>query len=88
MEDCLSVAYQSADDNNLEYAYFGVYDGHGGAEAANFARENLMDTIVKQKLFWSENDNDVLRAIREGFIATHHAMWKDQGNYCVKIKNL
>lgn len=79
MEDFFSVAYQqSEDEKDLEYAFFGIYDGHGGSEAATFAKENLMNEIVSQKLFWSDLDQDVLRAIREGYIATHYAMWKEQ----------
>lgn len=53
--------------------------GHGGAEAATFAKEHLINLIVNQKLFWSNDDRDVLRAIREGYIATHYAMWREQG---------
>jgi protein phosphatase 1D len=80
MEDIFSVAYQSsADEKDLEYAFFGIFDGHGGREAAQFAKEHLMDFIVKQKNFWSERDEDVLRAITDGFLATHNAMWSVVG---------
>ncbi|ETN61344.1 protein phosphatase 2c [Anopheles darlingi] len=81
-EDFFSVAYQQTEnDQNLEYAFFGIYDGHGGAEASLFAKEHLMNTIVSQKLFWSENDTDVLKSIREGYIQTHHAMWREQDKW-------
>jgi len=80
MEDQFSVAYQESPiTHELEYAFFGIYDGHGGPEAALFAKEHLMLEIVKQKQFWSDQDEDVLRAIREGYIATHFAMWREQG---------
>lgn len=80
MEDQFSVAYQESPlTHELEYAFFGIYDGHGGTEAALFAKEHLMLEIVKQKQFWSDNDEDVLRAIREGYIGTHFAMWREQG---------
>lgn len=91
MEDMFSVAYQeSNDEKNLEYAFFGIYDGHGGHEAASYAREHLMTTIVNQKLFWSDCDEDILKSIREGYIQTHYAMWKIQGKYfffcwCFKV---
>ncbi|KAH8387169.1 hypothetical protein KR093_005229, partial [Drosophila rubida] len=79
MEDQFSVAYQESPlTHELEYAFFGIYDGHGGTEAALFAKEHLMLEIVKQKQFWSDNDEDVLRAIREGYIGTHFAMWREQ----------
>lgn len=80
MEDYFSVAYQQSENaKDLEYAFIGIYDGHGGAEAAKFAKEHLMMKIINQRLFWSDNDHDVLRAIREGYIATHYAMWREQG---------
>lgn len=79
MEDFFSVAYQQTEDEkDLEYAFFGIFDGHGGAEAAAFAKEHLMETIIKHKNFWSDNDEDVLRAIKDGYIATHYAMWREQ----------
>ncbi|XP_059619618.1 uncharacterized protein LOC132263710 [Phlebotomus argentipes] len=79
MEDFFSVAYQqSEDEKDLEYAFFGIYDGHGGCEAATYAKEHLMNEIVNQKLFWSENDSDILKAIREGYHATHNKMWREQ----------
>ncbi|XP_050331669.1 uncharacterized protein LOC126760233 [Bactrocera neohumeralis] len=82
MEDYFSVAYQQSENaKDLEYAFIGIYDGHGGAEAATFAKEHLMMQIINQKAFWSESDHDVLRAIREGYIATHYAMWRDQENW-------
>nr|XP_012138882.1 PREDICTED: uncharacterized protein LOC100877954 isoform X1 [Megachile rotundata] len=78
MEDMFSVAFQSTpDDKDLEYAFFGIFDGHGGGEAATFAKEHLMNDIVKQKNFWSERDEDVLRAIRDGYVNTHYAMWRE-----------
>ncbi|KAK4878443.1 hypothetical protein RN001_010949 [Aquatica leii] len=82
MEDFFSVAYQQTEDErDLEYAFFGIYDGHGGAEAAAYAKEHLMELIVRQKNFWSDNDEDVLKAIKEGYIATHYAMWKEQAKW-------
>ncbi|XP_076652960.1 protein phosphatase 2C isoform X2 [Halictus rubicundus] len=78
MEDMFSVAFQSTpDDKDLEYAFFGIFDGHGGGEAASYAKEHLMNVIVKQKNFWSDRDEDVLRAIRDGYVSTHYAMWRE-----------
>ncbi|XP_041668001.1 protein phosphatase 1D-like [Cheilinus undulatus] len=57
-------------------AFFAVFDGHGGREAAQFAREYLWEFMKKQRGFWSECDREVCAAIRKGFIACHHAMWK------------
>lgn len=85
MEDKFSVAYQQTVDlKDLEYAFFGIFDGHGGPQAASYAKEHLLDSIVNQRNFWSNDDDEILRAIREGYLATHYAMWKDIG----KILNL
>lgn len=69
---------QTEDEKDLEYAFFGIFDGHGGVEAAGYAKEHLMETIIKHKNFWSDDDEEVLRAIKDGFIATHYAMWREQ----------
>lgn len=80
MEDKFSVAYQQTEDErDLEYAYFGIFDGHGGSEAAAYAKDHLMEAIVRQKHFWSDDDADVLRAIRNGYMMTHMNMWKELG---------
>jgi len=82
MEDVFSVAYQQTEDEmDLEYAFFGIFDGHGGKEAAIFAKEHLMDNITKQQNFWSDDDDLVLKAIREGFLMTQQAMWADLENW-------
>ena len=45
-----NLAYQQTEDEkDLEYAFFGIFDGHGGREAALFAKEHLMDAITKNK---------------------------------------
>ncbi|XP_053130486.1 protein phosphatase 1D [Hemicordylus capensis] len=57
-------------------AFFAVCDGHGGREAAHFARENLWGFIKKQKGFRSHEPGAVCAALRKGFVACHRAMWK------------
>uniref|UniRef100_U3ERP4 Protein phosphatase 1D n=3 Tax=Micrurus TaxID=8634 RepID=U3ERP4_MICFL len=57
-------------------AFFAVCDGHGGREAAHFARENLWPFIKKQKGFRSAEPAAVCAALRKGFLACHRAMWK------------
>ncbi|XP_018424044.1 PREDICTED: protein phosphatase 1D [Nanorana parkeri] len=57
-------------------AFFSVFDGHGGREAAHFARDHLWGFIRKQKGFMSRDPEEVCAAIRKGFVACHHAMWK------------
>ena len=48
MEDDFGVAYQqTSDEKDLEYAFFGIFDGHGGKEAALFAKVNLIFDIFQ-----------------------------------------
>eukprot|EP00050_Salpingoeca_kvevrii_P005779 m.285592 g.285592 ORF g.285592 m.285592 type:complete len:399 (+) comp11412_c0_seq1:265-1461(+) len=49
-----------------DQAFFGVYDGHGGAEAAKFTQANLHLTIAKQDSF----KDSPLDAMRAGFLET------------------
>jgi len=82
MEDVFSVAYQQSEDGEeLEYAFIGIFDGHGGKDAALFAKEKLMDNISKSPNFWSESDDLILKAIREGFIKTQKEMQADLVNW-------
>ncbi|XP_040036289.2 protein phosphatase 1D [Gasterosteus aculeatus] len=67
---------QSSPGARRSVAFLAVFDGHGGREAAQFAREYLWEFMKKQRGFWSDCDLEVCAAIRKGFIACHHAMWK------------
>lgn len=72
MEDFKRVQF----DRDPEQAFFAVFDGHGGRDAAHFAREHLWDMIKGQKGFYSGETSRVIKAIKDGFMATHCAMWK------------
>lgn len=81
MEDYFDIGYlmkpvqlQKPNEWPYEYFYLGVFDGHGGSQAACFAKQNLLKFITKQRKFWSSNDDDVLTAIRDGFAETHEEM--------------
>lgn len=47
-------------------AFFGVYDGHGGVEAAKFTQAQLHCNIVAQETF----KEDVSKALVDGFLET------------------
>lgn len=66
----------NASRSRRSVAFFAVFDGHGGREAAQFARDYLWEFMKKQRGFWSDCDREVCSAIRKGFVACHHAMWK------------
>lgn len=77
------TASEHAVDTRKSVAFFAVFDGHGGREAAHFAREHLWGLLKKQRGFWSKDDGEVCAALRKGFIACHHAMWKELRKLCV-----
>ena len=82
MEDYISVSHhQTVNGDRSECLFFGIFDGHGGWEAADYAKNHLMTSITHEKLFWSEQDSDVLKAITNGFLNTHYAMWKERGRF-------
>lgn len=81
MEDFKRVVF----DRDPEQAFFAVFDGHGGRDAAIFARDNLWDNIKKQKGFYSGDTARVIKAIKDGFLITHRHMWKQLGEFvCMK----
>ncbi|XP_055329262.1 protein phosphatase 1D-like [Paramacrobiotus metropolitanus] len=58
------------------YDYIAIFDGHGGSQASEYASEHLLRDIVSQREFWSDNEAEILAAIRQGFINCHYKMWK------------
>ena len=79
MEDRHAIRFVKNDEGGFEFAYFGIFDGHGGGEASKYARDYLLDEITKYDCFWSDNDEDILYAIRSAFLDTHYGMWKEVG---------
>lgn len=47
MEDSWQSVQDLTLDDNVSCTYYAVFDGHGGAECANFCRENL-HIVLKQ----------------------------------------
>lgn len=78
MEDMLLTVYQhTPDKKKLDYAFLGIFDGHGGPEAAEYVKNHLLHTIIKHNDFRSDNDDDVLRAIHDGYMSIHNKMWNN-----------
>ncbi|XAR58070.1 Phosphoprotein phosphatase [Bertholletia excelsa] len=51
-------------------AFYGVFDGHGGVDAASFTRKNLLNFITQDSHFPS----GVKRAIKNAFVRADHAL--------------
>ncbi|KAJ1348517.1 hypothetical protein KIN20_003832 [Parelaphostrongylus tenuis] len=76
MEDRVHIETIRKEDGSIKFTFFGIFDGHGGHEASEYVRRNLLNNIMQSDLFDSDDDDDVLEAIRLGFLTTHHGIWK------------
>ena len=58
------------------HEYFGVFDGHGGQELAQYAADNLYNSLINNEHFTS----DINKAITESFRKTHDDFKKQYGS--------
>ncbi|CAH2038694.1 unnamed protein product [Thlaspi arvense] len=67
-------------------AIFGVYDGHGGSRAAEFAAKNLCDNILGE-IVSERNESNIEEAVKRGYLATDSEFLKEKnvkgGSCCV-----
>ena len=55
-------------------SFFAVFDGHCGAGAARYARDNLWDNIKTTEGFYSDDPQTIKEAIIGGFAKTQDKM--------------
>lgn len=82
MEDRYSAVVDLHGD--FRQAFFGVFDGHGGAKAAEFAANNMSRHIMNQSKKRSEDE--IVEAVRDGFLTTDAEFLKKHfggGTCCV-----
>ncbi|CAE6040669.1 unnamed protein product [Arabidopsis arenosa] len=86
MEDRYFAAVDRKDDGAVKNAFFGVFDGHGGSKAAEFAAMNLGNNIeaAMASARSGEEGCSMERAIREGYIKTDEDFLKEgsRGGAC------
>ncbi|KAL3655377.1 hypothetical protein CASFOL_001163 [Castilleja foliolosa] len=83
MEDRYSAVLGIQGDSNK--AFFGIFDGHGGTKAAEFAAENLDKNIIRE-MSRLENDGQIEVAIKGGYLTTDSEFLKSDlrgGTCCV-----
>ncbi|KAK7849833.1 putative protein phosphatase 2c 25 [Quercus suber] len=71
-------------DDQVVRAFFGIFDGHGGAKAAEFAAENLDRNIIDEVMTRGENEID--EAVKQGYLNTDSDFLKEDmrgGSCCV-----
>eukprot|EP00184_Porphyridium_aerugineum_P003099 CAMPEP_0184693802 /NCGR_PEP_ID=MMETSP0313-20130426/1958_1 /TAXON_ID=2792 /ORGANISM="Porphyridium aerugineum, Strain SAG 1380-2" /LENGTH=865 /DNA_ID=CAMNT_0027151973 /DNA_START=407 /DNA_END=3004 /DNA_ORIENTATION=+ len=64
-EDACS-AVSNEEEGNV-FAFFGVFDGHGGPHCSQYAAQNLIPNVVSHEKF---RDDDPREAFRHGFLKT------------------
>ncbi|XP_063236541.1 probable protein phosphatase 2C T23F11.1 [Bacillus rossius redtenbacheri] len=72
MEDAHTHILSLPDDPGT--AFFGVYDGHGGAKIAQYAGKHLHKFILKTQAY---KDGHIEDAIRQGFLEVDQAMLQE-----------
>ncbi|PNF15251.1 putative protein phosphatase 2C T23F11.1 [Cryptotermes secundus] len=73
MEDSHTHILSLPDDPGT--AFFGVYDGHGGAKVAQYAGKHLHKYIIKRSEYKEGRIED---ALRQGFLDVDNAMLQDE----------
>lgn len=81
MEDVLAIELESGERGQ---AFVAILDGHGGKEAAVYAKEHLWNNIKSVEGFDTSDSEKVKKAITEGFKKTHQDMWTVRGReWCI-----
>jgi len=60
--------------------FVGLFDGHSGVEAANYAKDHLCKALQEDENIYSCDPAKVSNAIESAFIKTHEGMWDVRGN--------
>ncbi|KAB5541128.1 hypothetical protein DKX38_014102 [Salix brachista] len=82
MEDRFSAVVDLEGD--VKQAFFGVFDGHGGAKAAEFAAGNLNKNILDEVA--RRDEEDIMDAVKHGYLNTDSQFLKEDvrgGSCCV-----
>ncbi|CAN8315322.1 unnamed protein product [Cochlearia groenlandica] len=85
MEDRFSAITNLHGDH--KQAIFGVYDGHGGVKAAEFASKNLDKNVLEEVFDKGNESSDMENAVKRGYLTTDAAFLRDKnvkgGSCCV-----
>ncbi|XP_031271852.1 probable protein phosphatase 2C 25 [Pistacia vera] len=82
MEDRYSAVLDFQGDS--KQAVFGIFDGHGGAKAAEFAAENLDKNILEEVM--KRGEHEIRDAVKRGYLNTDSEFLKEDvhgGSCCV-----
>ncbi|KAL4572623.1 hypothetical protein LXL04_019403 [Taraxacum kok-saghyz] len=68
--DNLREHVDAQQDNTLHGAFYGVFDGHGGVDAASFTKRNILEFILEDSSF----PKAVKIAVKNAFAKVDHAL--------------
>ena len=81
MQDFIKVSLNPGSRDS----FFAIFDAHGGPEAGDFARKNLMERITQQKGFHSKEQQKIVKAIKDGFASVQSEIWRHRGKLTCDI---
>lgn len=76
MEDRYTAKDNLRGEHNL--AFFGIFDGHGGAKAAEYAANNLEKNVLDEVII--SDEEDVEEAVKRGYLNTDSDFLKEDLN--------
>jgi protein phosphatase 1L len=68
----------------LLQAFFGIFDGHGGTKASEFAAHNLEKNVLEEVI--RRDESDIEEAVKHGYLKTDSDFLKEDlngGSCCV-----
>uniref|UniRef100_A0A6A7G5I0 PPM-type phosphatase domain-containing protein n=1 Tax=Hirondellea gigas TaxID=1518452 RepID=A0A6A7G5I0_9CRUS len=69
--------------NHPAYAFYGVFDGHGGGEASKFVQKHLIHRLDELDEFTDEKLKDCFRTLDRKFVADENSAIREHGTTCV-----
>jgi len=67
--------------NRERIDFLGLFDGHAGSEAAEYARDYLCKALKEKEDIYSNDPAKVSKAMEEAFVKVHEDMWSVRGMY-------
>ena len=80
-EDFITVEIMR-EKNRERIDFLALFDGHAGVEAAEYARDNLCQTMKVNEDIYSSDPVKVSRAMETAFMKIHEDMWSARGKDC------
>lgn len=88
MEDYVTVNQAPREEFKADPLYkhtvfSGVFDGHGGSQAAKYASENMWDEIQNQDNFWLQDEANIKESLEKAYDVINKKMETARSEYTV-----